>query len=147
MDDLYTYDISAKEKARLADLEQTGAYAEKGIFDYTYAMQRCYDTGAPYIGMFEDDILMADGWLARTLLGVKQIPPKADWLFMRLFNQERSTGWSRTNIGGNNEHWIIVGAGIAISTLTTLARRRWRWARKYLDTETIGVLVLLLIPS
>lgn len=147
VDELFTYNISAEDKAHLAQLEQTGAYAEKGIFDYTYAMQRCYDSGTPFVGMFEDDILMADGWLVRTLLGLRQIPAVDDWLFMRLFNQERSTGWENTYIGGNKEHWIILGVGLVISTIAAVVRRRWWWARKNVDIESTCVLVLLLIPA
>lgn len=147
VDELYTYNISAEWRDRLSYLEQAGGYAEKGIFDYTYAMEHCYESGAPYIGMFEDDILMADGWLVRTLLGLREIPATADWLFLRLFNQERSTSWANTDIGGNHEHWIVIGAGSVISTITYLAGRRWRWVRKNIDPESIGVLVLLLIPA
>lgn len=147
VDELYTYNISAKERTRLLSLEESGAYAEKGVFDYTYAMERCYESGAPYVGMFEDDILMADGWLVRTLLGLTGLPPASEWLFMRLFNQERSTGYSNTYIGGNNEHWITLGAGIVISAVAAFARRRWWWVRKNIDMESVGVLVLLLIPA
>ena len=146
VNELFTYNVTAEERSRLLRLEETGAYAEKGIFDYTYAMQRCYESGAPYVGMFEDDILLADGWLVRTLLGVKQLPSVVDWLFMRLFNQERSTGWSNAYIGGNHEHWIILGAGLVVSALYTVLRKRW-WVRKYIDPETIAVLVLLFIPG
>ena len=152
VDDLYTYNVSASQLAYIAKLEETSSYAEKGVYDYTYAMQRCLEAGTPYIGMFEDDILLADGWLVRTLQAVRQIPPvtqaaKAEWLFMRLFNQERSTGWSSRNIGGNNEFWIILGAGLAISFVTAAARKRYRWASVYLDMETVGVLVLVFIPA
>lgn len=152
VDQLYSYSVSATQLLYIAELEQEGSYAEKGVYDYTTAMEECYKTGTPYIGMFEDDILLADGWLVRTLQGLKQIPPmteagKVEWLFMRLFNQERSTGWSNRYIGGNNEHWIIIGVGLAVSAIAALARRRYRWACVYLDHETVGVLVLVFIPA
>ncbi|KAJ3461093.1 hypothetical protein MRS44_011960 [Fusarium solani] len=150
-DDVHTYQVNVTEKAHLQHLEEVGHYSEKGVFDYTYALQRCYHTGAPYIGMFEDDIVLARGWLVRTLLGLRQISgpdgERKSWLFMRLFNQERSTGWASRDIGGNNEHWIIMGIGIGISASVLLARRRWWLARKYLDLETLLVTVVILIPG
>ncbi|KAF4471296.1 integral membrane [Fusarium albosuccineum] len=151
VDDVYTYQVNATQRQHLRHLEETGRYGEKGVFDYTYALQRCYDTGAPYIGMFEDDIVLADGWMVRTLQGVQQIP-RADtkqhpWLFMRLFNQERSIGWASRDIGGNSEHWIILGIGLGISLPFLLARKRWKGARKHLDLGTLFVVVVILVPG
>ncbi|KAM0224916.1 hypothetical protein ACHAQD_001712 [Fusarium lateritium] len=134
--------------AHLRQLQKTQSYLEKGVFDYTYALQRCYDTGAFYVGMFEDDIILADGWFIRTLRGLAGIPGSTqDWLYMRLFNQERSTGWGSHEIGGNNEHWIILGVGIGISALVLFAHRRWRASRGYLDFETLFVVVFILVPG
>ncbi|KAH7121596.1 hypothetical protein EDB81DRAFT_814126 [Dactylonectria macrodidyma] len=151
VDDFYTYQVNATKKAHLQKLEEAGEYSEKGMFDYAYALQRCYDTGAPYVGMFEDDIIMARGWLVRTLLGLQHISDLEDddksWLFMRLFNQERSTGWASHDIGGNHEHWIIVGVGIGITASVLLARRRWLLARQYVDIETLLVTVVILVPG
>lgn len=144
VDDMYTYNVSVPEQAHIKYLQQTGRYAEKGVFDYTYALGHCYDTKTPYISVFEDDILLAHGWLVRTLLGLRDISKDSPWLFMRLFNQERSTGWARRDIGGNNELWIIVGIALCITLPVVLARRlRWRLALIYLDVGTVGLVVLL----
>ncbi|KAH6985426.1 hypothetical protein EDB80DRAFT_732530 [Ilyonectria destructans] len=103
VDDFYTYQVNATEKAHLQKLEEAGEYSEKGMFDYAYALQRCYDTGALYVGMFEDDIVMARGWFVRTLLGLRHISDidKDDksWLFMRLFNL------GEVNWMGKSRHW------------------------------------------
>ncbi|KAH7252530.1 hypothetical protein BKA59DRAFT_453748 [Fusarium tricinctum] len=148
VDDVFTYDLDDKTMAHLRQLQKTQSYLEKGVFDYTYALQRCYDTGALYIGMFEDDIILADGWFIRTLRGLAGIPGSTqDWLFMRLFNQERSTGWGSREIGGNHEHWIILGVGMGISALVLLAHKRWRASRRYLDLETLFVVVFILVPG
>jgi GR25 family glycosyltransferase involved in LPS biosynthesis len=151
VDEMYTYDANDTEKSRLQVLKEAGAYAEKGVYDYMHALRQCYDTGAPYIGMFEDDILLADGWLVRTLQSLSQIPAVDDedhpWLFMRLFNQERSTGWASRRIGDNNEAWIILGIALGIAVSALLARRRWHFARIYIDLETVAVVVLLLNPA
>lgn len=86
----------------------------------------------------------------RTLKGLADIANKdreQHWLFMRLFNQERSIGWASHEIGGNNEFWIILGIGLGISLPALLARRRWRATQKYLDKETIFVVVFILVPG
>jgi GR25 family glycosyltransferase involved in LPS biosynthesis len=148
---MYTYNASDAEKDRLRLLKETGAYAEKGVYDYMHALQRCYDTGAPYIGMFEDDILLANGWMVRTLRSLSQIPAVDDgehpWLFVRLFNQERSTGWASHRIGDNNEAWIILGIALGVAVPAFLARRRWHFARTHIDPETLAVVVLVLVPA
>lgn len=36
--------------------------------DYIYVLKECLaQTDAPYIAVFEDDIIFADGWLMKTL--------------------------------------------------------------------------------
>ncbi|KAF4971466.1 hypothetical protein FSARC_1694 [Fusarium sarcochroum] len=151
VDDVFTYDLNATQMAHLSHLEKTEQYSEKGVFDYTYALQRCYDTGASYIGMFEDDIILAHGWLIKTLQGLREVPDSDQhyqhWLFMRLFNQERSIGWASREIGGNNEFWIIFGISLGISASALFARRRWRSSRKYIDLEILFVIVFMLVPG
>ena len=135
----------------LRQLQATGAFAEKGVYDYTSALERCYATEARYVGMFEDDILLADGWLVRALLGLSELPvddgANSPWLFMRIFNQERSTGWATRRIGGNNEAGIIAGIALGIVAVTLPVRQYWQAARTYLDLEALGVLVLVLNPA
>lgn len=151
VDELYNYNISVEERDRLRILQQTTAYAEKGVYDYIYGLEHCYAKETPFIGMLEDDILLADGWLVRTLQSLARLPTPVDeessWLFLRLFNQERSTGWATRSVGGNNEAVIIVSIGLIISTFTYLVHRKWQRARTNIDIETIVVVVLLLNPA
>ncbi|KAG8414451.1 hypothetical protein J3459_014751, partial [Metarhizium acridum] len=98
--------------------------------------------------MFEDDILLAQGWLVRTLIGLQQISgDSTSWLYMRLFNQERSTGWENRHIGGNHEHWIIIGIGLFVSVPAWLLYRRCRWTRTIIDPVTIFLLVAIVNPA
>lgn len=121
--------------------------------------------------MFEDDILFADGWLVRTLQGLRGLESKTagdmnSWLFMRLFNQERSTGWASSRVGGNNEFWIILGIGLGIIAIAAVAgvlirrvqQRQWQWQRQrqhqrqrtktlFLEPSTLFVLVCVLNPA
>ncbi|PLB44983.1 hypothetical protein P170DRAFT_513078 [Aspergillus steynii IBT 23096] len=148
-DDVFTYNVSTKEHAYLNRLQQTSEYSEKGVYDYIYALRRCFEAGTPYVAMLEDDIILADGWLVRTLSSLKQIASSAEgpWLYMRLFNQERSIGWANQYVGGNNEHWIIFGIGLALSSSALFARKRWRTARTWIDIETLCIVVLVLNPA
>ncbi|KAB8227395.1 uncharacterized protein BDW43DRAFT_316871 [Aspergillus alliaceus] len=148
-DTFTTYNTTQAKLSHLSHLQSTSNYAEKGVFDYTHALQLCHATGAPYIALFEDDILLANTWFIRTLTGLSQIPPSKtnSWLFMRLFNQERSTGWASRSIGGNNEHWIILAIGVSISLAGYLARRQSQVARSWVDWGTLGVVVLVLNPA
>lgn len=151
VDDVYTYNVSAKVKDHLHLLKETGAYAEKGVHDYIYALKNCYETGTPYIGMFEDDVLLADGWLVSTLLSLSHIPVPEDdvnpWLFLRLFNQERSTGWASRKVGANNEAWISLGIALGGLALASLASRHSQHARTFLNFEWVGVILLVLNPA
>lgn len=121
--------------------------------------------------MFEDDTLLADGWLVRTLQGLRGLESKTagdpnSWLFMRLFNQERSTGWASHQIGGNNEFWIILGVGLGIITIAAVAgavtrrlqhqQRQWQRQRTKkkaktlqpdISPSTLFVLVCVLNPA
>lgn len=152
IDRFESYSFSGpKEQKRIEKLAEDGAYGEKGVYDYTTALQRCFETRTPYVALFEDDILLADGWLMQTLAGLDKIPPVDDehrsWLFMRLFNQERSMGWAGKKIGENHEYPIIFGIALGLSLTSMVLRRRLRWARKYLDVETMSVVVVILVPA
>ena len=144
-----SYNVSTEEEIWLQTMEKNGDFETKGVFDYVYALGECYTAGTPYIGIFEDDIMLADGWLVRTLLALEKLPSSNDgsWLFMRLFNQERSTGWAHGHIGGNKEHWIILGIGLGITILVLAARTFSRSTRAHLDVGTLLVVVLLLNPA
>lgn len=134
----------------------------KATMDYTMALQQCLDaTHAPYIAVFEGDILVAPGWVAPTLRALKSADElmrrnvrswsaktrKAhDWIDVRLFNQERSTGWSSKRIGGNNEFAIALGVDLALLVVFVLFRRKHPYLQRYLDSPTLLVLCLLVVP-
>jgi GR25 family glycosyltransferase involved in LPS biosynthesis len=42
--------------------------------DYIYVVKRCLEeTNAPYIAVFEDDVIFAEDWMARTLLALEKL--------------------------------------------------------------------------
>ncbi|KAG6011797.1 hypothetical protein E4U43_008125 [Claviceps pusilla] len=161
VDNLFTYNLSlsrAHDAHRLQRWEQGRNFSEKGVFDYTYALEQCHKTGTPYVGIFEDDIMLAEGWLVHLLSGLSRLERDASssisssssskpWLYLRMFNQERSTGWLSTRIGDNHEHWIITALWLALAPPMLLARRRWKAAHAVFSPASMFVLLGLIIPS
>lgn len=87
--------LSDADIAELRRLEEVQDYQTKGVFDYVYALERCYnETRAPFIAVFEDDIVFAADWLARTLLGLQYLANmRPGWMYLRLFYSETYLGW------------------------------------------------------
>ena len=153
-DEAYTYkmtlpnnikEFTIKNLVEFASNHQNPhALEKKSLHDYAYALNRCLQTtNAPYIAMFEDDVLLADGWAARTLLNLRKIedmmkdpmrrkPEKGliepgrpnNWLYLRLFNQERSFGWAGgAGFTGNNVHIISFAISVPLLIILLISRR------------------------
>lgn len=151
-----------------ADRGNGHALERKTVHDYAWAMDRCVRDvpQAPYIGLFEGDILLADGWAARTLLNLRAVeammrdprrrdPEKGEiepgrpntWLYLRLFNQERSTGWSGgTGFYKNKAHVISGAVGVPLFGILLLARRRSLSLRRHLDVWALLVVCCVAVP-
>ncbi|KAJ3569275.1 hypothetical protein NPX13_g6139 [Xylaria arbuscula] len=181
-DNIVTYPGSLPDKdkeKKLALLESWSKHRNdksmverKTLHDYAYALRQCIQTtDAPYIALFEDDIILADGWAARTLQNLHiiedmmkdprrhgpvrgRVEPGGpnSWLYLRMFNQERSFGWG----GGygfrrNNAHIISLAVSIPLLGLILLTRRYFlpRSVARYIDgwvlLVTCGVAVPLLV--
>jgi hypothetical protein len=41
--------------------ETPKGHEKKALFDYSYMLRKCLDSGTPYILMLEDDTIAADG--------------------------------------------------------------------------------------
>ncbi|KAI5916971.1 hypothetical protein F4810DRAFT_698461 [Camillea tinctor] len=139
-----------------SDHQNKHALEKKTIHDYAYALAQCTQTtNSPYIAIFEGDILLADGWAVRTLKNLRSVekmmtepgrhdPVRGkvepgrpnDWLYLRLFNQERSTGWAGgTGFRSNHAHIIAIAIDLPLLTGLSLLRKFMlprRWGR-YLD--------------
>lgn len=141
--------------AHLTALEADKNWHEKSTNDYATAIQRCYDeTTAPYITILEGDVLVADGWLARTLLSLQSLSTqkgndtrREQWLDLRLFNQERSTGFDSHDWTGNNVPVIAFGVSILVGGILLSLRRVWRKTALWLDNATLGVICLIVVPA
>lgn len=74
---LYSKSVPPAQIEYLRKLETNKkSFYDKPLFDYTYLLQACYNTSAPYMILFEDDIVAMDGWLHRTKAGLQEIEDK-----------------------------------------------------------------------
>lgn len=151
--------VHPSQFAHLVTLEREGNFEAKGSIDYATALRHCYaTTTAPYIAIFEDDILFADSWLTRTLLALRDIDEQMadrarkeyEWLFMRLFNEERASGWESHALLGNNTPLISLGIALALAGILVYLRDYRKGGRnmpaRRLDNATIFVVCGISVP-
>ena len=128
--------MSNQQLEHLQELELNKDYSTKAVFDHIHALSDCYETQADWIIIFEDDILLADGLFAKTKQAVQSFSEDAkdDMLFMRLFNQERSTGWGSREVGGNHELSLdlnLIGGlcdpHLLVQTISNCSKACGRW--------------------
>ncbi len=110
----------------------------------------------PFISIFEDDIVFAEGWMTRTLLALatlkfgnpRKVLPQRSWLYLRLFYTETSaTMWKDTDFWYSNIWLTIVIAVLVGFFLLLQLRRYWPPSRPYLDNSTVAVLTFVTIPA
>lgn len=150
VDEVYSMSPDDQAFSRLQHFEQIDDFKAKGVADYIHGLQHCYDKGIPYALMLEGDIIFADAWLVKTLEALDYIEhkhvwkkEKHDWIYLRLFNQERSIGWASNKIGANKELWIVLGIDAAV-VLFAMASKS---IRRRLDNWSLALICLLVIPS
>jgi GR25 family glycosyltransferase involved in LPS biosynthesis len=149
---MHGYDVMPEQMRELQMLEEQQDFSTKAVFDYTYALENCYNTQAPWIIIFEDDVILGDGWLVKTLQALSDIRQQHgavdhDWLFLRLFNQERSIGWASRIPGQNHEVLISLAIMTPIFLVLILLRARCPVCRRHLDNASIAIICFLAIPT
>ncbi|KAI9687399.1 MAG: hypothetical protein M1820_010468 [Bogoriella megaspora] len=70
-----------------------------------------------------------------------------DWLYLRLFNQERSTGWNSRRVGDNHEFWISLSLALIVLGVALALRHTVPTLRPFLDNSTLAVACIVVIPS
>ncbi|KAJ5634785.1 hypothetical protein N7528_002627 [Penicillium herquei] len=73
-DNVLLYDPQTVDIDHIRTLETDTAKVhgrEKPLFDYTYLLEACAATNAPYIAMIEDDVVAQDGWYHKTLEAIE----------------------------------------------------------------------------
>lgn len=149
VDKVLLYDVSQTQMTDLMAWEKDKDYRKKAIFDYTYVLQRCQDTGAQWIAMIEDDTLAVDGWYPKAMealqIADEQHSPsnEMDWLYMRLFFTEEFLGW-------NSEEWprYVVGSFGVVGMVATVLLLIRRFAfEKTITNTVITVICFLCTPA
>lgn len=114
-DTALSYDgLDEKKILQIMQWEKDHDYISKGLFDYQYLLQSCYEkTPAPYIAILEGDVLAAKGWYNRAITAAQHIDSldpfskdqtggedkiNSQWLYLRLFYTEYYFAW-------NSEEW------------------------------------------
>jgi hypothetical protein len=153
-----TYNMSEREFTRIQEMEKDRNFYVKGMFDYVYILEECMNTTAQYIAIFEDDIMFADGWMARLAKALAQLKletpssasfdadPKGSWLYLRLFHTETSLMWEKDD--ALYAYMPLVFAFAIASTYFVLSGLRSKSIalRPHLDTGSIAVLCLVTVP-
>jgi hypothetical protein len=155
----YTYDISSEELERMKEAETKRNFYVKGVFDYLYVLQDCMNrTQAGYIAIFEDDLIFAEGWMARTLkalaeLKQQRLSSKAQavaavkrWVYLRLFYTETSLSWQNTDFWYGHLLFTLTLASLITATVLLSIRRKVP-NFNYLDNESIAAFSLVTIPA
>jgi GR25 family glycosyltransferase involved in LPS biosynthesis len=122
--------------------------------DYVYALQKCYATGIPYIAAFEDDIIIADGWMAKTSKALRNIEKKAasgkwkDWIYLRLFYTETSLFWRAEDDFWYRNMWLTFLLSSFTGFVLLVGIRYFApGSRKHLDNYVVATICLLTIPA
>ncbi|PLB52323.1 hypothetical protein P170DRAFT_488913 [Aspergillus steynii IBT 23096] len=151
VDSAGSYNVSEVELDHLRELEKQRNFYEKGVYDYVYALKSCQATKAPYTIIFEDDIILATGWLTKTLKALSDITKPTQnkqkpWIYLRLFYTETALGWSTSDFAYRNMFFIF-GLLMLSSCLCLLLLRRFRICRSYLDYTNMAVICLVCVPA
>jgi hypothetical protein len=148
-DQVVTYqDADMELRERMAELEISDhSHTLKPMLDYIYLLRACYNTGAPFIAMLEDDVLAADGWYHRTIAALNKLETQGKldaMVYLRLFYNSGLLGW-------NSERWldhlfssIFIALCIAISL--RLLQRYSSTCSKFLTTRTCLVILFFCTP-
>lgn len=118
--------------------------------DYIYVLEECLtETDAPYLAIFEDDIIFAEAWLAKTLKSLAELRQRSRyWLYLRLFYTETSLGWQASDDFWYGHQLLTFCLAIGVVLLLLLVGKRiFRPLSRRLDAATTIVLVLITTPA
>lgn len=144
------YNISSEQLKKLEGYKRDQKVRAKALFDYTYALDQCLNkTDAPYIGIFEDDIVFADSWLVKTIQALADIEKKGtDWLYLRIFWTDVMLGWDR-----DIDPWYtnpillyILALGFTYTAAFGL-HRRIKHSRSQTDVNVLYIILCVTVPA
>ncbi|KAL8955678.1 MAG: hypothetical protein Q9183_006560 [Haloplaca sp. 2 TL-2023] len=125
-------------------MEEEKDYRRKAIFDYTYLLNKCVDTGAAWVAMIEDDTLAVAGWFSRAMRALDIADSKStDWLYLRLFYTEEFLGW-------NSENWptyLLASLSLAFAIAALLGVIRHSRSHIPISNTTIFITCFVCLPA
>lgn len=147
-DRVLTYGPDFPDFGRIKKWEEGGWYRNKPIYDYTHLMRDCYDTGAEYVAMLEDDTLAVKGWLPSALQALDTVKERAGnerWMYLRLFYVDDLLGW-------NSEEWprylaLSFGVWAFLTGTMVAAKRVSKQKLKTFQTSAIWLTSCVFIPA
>lgn len=121
-DEVITYPFGLDRMQYIVDMEKKSNFEEKGLFDYSFLLDKCAAQLTPYVAILEDDTLAVDGWYHRTLIAIQSAEQQAalqrakpEFFYLRLFYTEEFLGWHR-------QYWFIYLLNcVCISSLPVIA--------------------------
>ncbi|MCJ1341406.1 hypothetical protein MMC09_006702 [Bachmanniomyces sp. S44760] len=151
-DTLLTYDSNVTELEMIHQWEIDKLYRPKGLYDYSYLLQKCYETGAPYVAMVEGDVIATGDWYVRAMAAtdyIKDAVPfgsgSSQWLYLRMFYTEAYLGWNREDWLTYLSWSLIMLGGLVI--LLLICRTYWPTLRRHLTNATLAIIVLACLPA
>jgi hypothetical protein len=147
-DEVLTYkNTSSSIQAQVSSLETSDLeHRIKPMLDYIFLAKACYETGAPFIAILEDDVIANDVWYRRfrSTLQLLSQEDVAQTSYIRLFFNSGLLGW-------NSERWpehLLFSSIIALSVLITirLLRRCSEKCSTFLTPNTVLVILFLCTP-
>ena len=151
-DQMLQYPKDAATVRQIQLWEDGGWYRNKSIHDYRYLLSDCYDTGAQYIAMIEDDTLAVEGWFQRLLdaleavrLKMQAYPSDQRWIYLRLFYTDDLLGW-------NSEQWATYlfwsfSIWMSFTTMILMVKRRFPTKCEFITYDVVAILSIVCIPA
>ncbi|CAG7924619.1 unnamed protein product [Penicillium olsonii] len=147
-DRLLTYKEGDPDFERIKHWEEGGWYRNKTIYDYTHLLKDCYDTGANYVAMIEDDTLAAKGWLPSALQALDIVETRntnKKWIYMRLFYIDSLLGWNSEEWPGYLAWSFMVWA--LLTGMMVASRRAFKVKARTIPTNAILITSCIFIPA
>ncbi|PSK45206.1 T-complex protein 1 subunit zeta [Elsinoe australis] len=150
VDEWSGYNVSKEGLQFIQGLEESRNFYAKGVYDYVYVLNHClHNSTAPYIAIFEDDIIAAEGWLFKTLKALSQLRRQSkSWLYLRLFYTETSLGWDDSiDFWYRNMYLTFAMLISSTAAILLLIRKCDHRIRHKLDLLTIAAISLVSVPA
>lgn len=147
-DRLLTYSPDDPDFEQLKEWEEGGWYRNKTIYDFTTLMRECYESGADYVAMLEDDTLAVKGWFPSAMRALDTVQSRTagrDWIYLRLFYIDGLLGW-------NGEEWpkYLTWAFIVWASITGVlvaSKRAFKTELRSIPMSAIWLTSAVFIPA